>query len=306
MVLMFGKLLPIIVIVLIGMLLQKVKEITPEVIAGLKFILINVGLPCVLFLSFVRTEFEYKYIFLFIIVFFMCCVLHGAGLLFKRWLPYKFIPWFFSGYEFGLVGIALFTAIWGKENLPLVTLIGLGHEIFIWFVYAPMLEYANSRKLSLKHIAKSFITSPIIIGILLGIGFNLTGLIEVIDQTIIGQSVLSTIDTLSLITVPLILLVVGYSLTFDDVKWKQSFYYIVMRLALSLTVGSLAYFLIITIIGNMDPMFTKLFFGLLLLPPPYLLPLLITKDENEIKFFSNIVLIYTFITFIGFIILVLI
>ena len=306
MALMIGKLLPTVLIIIIGILLQKSKDMTADLVSGLKFIIINIGLPSVLFFAFLETKLEYKYIFLFVMVFLLCSALYGLGMFLRRWLGYTFAPGFFTGFEFGMVGVALFTAVWGVEKLPIISLIGLGHEVFIWFVYVPLLEYTNSRQVNLGKTLASFIRSPIIIAIVLGILLNITGLSKVIDQTVLGQSIFDTIDTLSLLTVPLILLVIGHSLTFEQMDWKKSFYYIALRLGAILALGTLVYFLVVSLIGNIDPIFAKAFYGFLLLPPPYILPLFIKDNEEESKFFSNLIVLYTLVSFIGFIILMLI
>lgn len=303
MALLITKLLPTVLIILIGILLQKAKDISVDVIAGFKFIIINIALPCILFFAFLETELEYRYMFLFGMVFLFCCGLYGIGILLKKWLIYEFTPGFFTGFEFGMVGIALFTAIWGVEKLPIISLIGLGHEVFIWFVYVPLLEYTNSRQVNLLKTLRSFLRSPIIIAIVLGIVFNVMGLFKMINQTILGQGVFNTLHTLSLLTVPLILIVIGYSLTFDQIDWKRSFCYVVLRLGTVLTLGTIVYFLIIGVIGDVDQMFAKAFYGFILLPPPYILPLFIKENEKEVKFFSNVTVLYTFVSFFSFVIL---
>jgi len=306
MALLIAKLLPTVLIIFIGVLLQKVKDITADVILGFKFIIVNIALPCILFFAFVGTNLEYKYLFLVVIVFLLCLVLYGIGILFKRRLPYQFTPGFFTGFEFGMVGIALFTAIWGVEKLPIITLIGLGHEVFIWFVYVPLLEYTNSKQVNILKTLGSFASSPIIIAIILGIILNTTGLFNLMNETILGKGIVDTLQTLSLLTVPLILLVIGHSLTFDQIDWKSSLHYALLRLGLVLVLGTGAYFIIVAIIGNIDEVFTKAFYGFILLPPPYILPLFIKDNETETRFFSNVIVLYTIISFFSFVVLMLI
>jgi len=306
MALLIAKLLPTVLIIFIGVLLQKAKEITADVIGGFKFIIVNIALPCILFFAFVETNLEYRYLLLVIMVFLLCLALYGIGILFRRRLPYQFTPGFFTGFEFGMVGIALFTAIWGVEKLPIITLIGLGHEIFIWFVYVPLLEYTNSKQVNILKTLASFASSPIIIGIVLGIILNITGLFNVINQSILGKGIFDTLGTLSLLTVPLILLVIGHSLRFDQIDWKSSINYVLLRLALVLTLGTLVYFIIIATIGNIDEVFTKAFYGFILLPPPYILPLFIKENEEETRFFSNAIVLYTIISFFSFVVLMVI
>lgn len=306
MTLIISKLLPVILIILIGVLLQRTKEVSMEVMKGIKFIIINIALPCILFFAFVNTKLESRYGLLFTIIFLFCCVLYCVGMLLSKKLIYQFTPSFFSGFEFGMVGIALFTAIWGVEKLVIFTLIGLGHEFFIWFVYVPALEYKNRKTVDFYKTFKSFFTSPIIIAIIMGIIINVFNLFSVIENTLLGGSIFNVLETLSYITVPLILIVIGYSLTFKQMHWKQSFHYISLRLIITILLGTGVYYLIQAVTGHIDDVFSKAFYIFILLPPPYIMPLFIENNEEEIQFFTNTIVLYTLISFMAFIVIVVI
>lgn len=68
MIALFEKLLPVLIIVFIGLLMRKKKLVSASAINELKQIIVNVALPCILFLSFGRTTLDAKYIVVVVMV----------------------------------------------------------------------------------------------------------------------------------------------------------------------------------------------------------------------------------------------
>lgn len=299
--LVVSKIIPLLLILLIGVVLQKSKDITDQVINGLKFVILKISLPAALFFAFGKANMELNYIVLFLLVFVYCCALYLVGKALKPKLKYEYTATYFTGFEFGMLGVALFTSIWGIENLPLIALIALGHEIFIWFVYAPLLQYKSSNAISFTKSFVSFLKSPIIIAIIAGILVNVTGFYNNLEGTLLGNSIIETLDKLAAITVPLILIVVGYSLRLKSTNWSASIKMVVYRFLTVLVLGILVYWLITVTLGEIDPLFFKAYFAFILLPPPYILPIMMKKDSDEILFFSNTIIIYTLWSFACFI-----
>jgi len=300
------KLTPLVVIIGIGVALQAVREITPEAINGVKFLIIHISLPAVLFSAFIKAPLKPEYLFLFVTMFLFCCLLYFLGRTIQRFHDFRYGAEFFTGFEFGMVGIALFTSLWGAEKLPVVVLIGLGHEIFIWFVYMPLLEYKNTGKVNVAVTLSTFIRHPILIAIIAGIGMNLLGFSFLLETTLPGRAVSTTLSVLTPITGPLILVVVGYSIRLASVQWKATTIFISLRLCAVLLVGTLAYLVMTAVAGEIDPLFATIFFAFILLPPPFILPLFIENNESELRFFSNAIMVYTLLSFAGFLVLMMV
>lgn len=125
------KLLPIFILLLIGFLLNKTKLLTDSVIDGLKNIIIKVALPAVLFDAFASMTLQVSYLLIFIVMFIFCILLYGIGSMLNRYFPNTFSQYYTKGYmtgfEFGMIGVGLFGAIWGVEKLPVIMLVGFGH-----------------------------------------------------------------------------------------------------------------------------------------------------------------------------------
>ncbi|SNR35148.1 AEC family transporter [Lutibacter flavus] len=299
--LIISKLIPLLIILLIGVLLQKSKDITPKVINGLKFIILKISLPAVLFFAFSNVTLEVRYSLLFILIFLFCCFLYLIGYFLKPKLKYEYTAEYFTGFEFGMLGVALFSSIWGVENLPIIALVALGHEVFIWFVYAPLLQYKSSHEVHMLQSFISFLKSPIIISIFAGIIVNILDLYPLINSSVLGGSIFNTLNILSVITVPLILIVVGYSIRLKETNWLASVKLVAIRFLTVMVVGIGTYYLILLLVGEIDELFLKAFFAFILLPPPFILPIMMKKDSDEILFFSNTIIIYTLWSFICFV-----
>lgn len=303
------KLLPVLIMIAVGWILRKNKIISGNTINELKQLIVNVALPCILFLSFSKTALEARYILIVVLMFALCMSMYGFGFLLKRVMPRTFgsffTPWFMSCFEFGMIGIGLFGALFGSDNLPLITLIGLGHEFFNWFVAIPYVQLRDTGKYSLTATLGKFLCSPVILSILAGLAANLSGFYDFLQTPFWGRALLGTMTTVSGICVPLILMVVGYSLIIEKGNAPRVAAYIILRLAPILAVGTLVLFLIHKLVGPVDPLFNIAFYAYLILPPSYLIPVFVKDDEAERHFFSQAVVYYTIVSFLGYIVLLL-
>lgn len=307
--LLLEKLLPVLIILSIGWFLRKREILSFGTVNELKSIIVNVALPCILFLSFSKTSLEPRYFIIVILVFALCLAMYGIGFLLRRRIPELFgsifTPWFMGGFEFGMIGIGLFGALWGEENLPLITLIGLGHEFFAWFVAVPYIQFKNSGKFNLAQTFGNFIRTPIILGIMGGLLANLTGIYSSLETFFLGRALLSTMSTVSNLVVPLILMVVGYSLVLERGNTKKIACHIAARLGPILAIGTVVLMLVRSFAGTLDPLFTVAFYAFIILPPSYLMPIFVQEDESERHFLSQAVIYYTLVSFAGYFILML-
>ena len=309
MTLLLQKLLPIIIIIIIGAIIRRKQLLCEQTIDGLKTIIIKIALPAVLFTAFSKTDFKLAYLLLFLIIFLFCSLLYFIGEVLHRKFPknfnYTYSSGYFTGFEFGMIGVGLFSAIWGIDKLPVIMLIGFGHELFIWFVYVPLIKLKGNEKFTVSKTFIEFIKTPTILAIILGTIFNLTGLYNILENNILGSSIFATIDFLMPLTTPLILIIIGYSLTLKKLNLSKIFVYIGIRTFFVLSIGSFVLFLLLKIIPTLDSFFVMAFYAFILLPAPYILPLYI-EDKKEAEFFSQFLVYSTIVTFVGNIILLIV
>ncbi len=305
---MIVSLLPVFMILVVGVLIRHLKLVSEEVIHGLKTLIIRIALPGVLFMAFAQSEMGLDNLIFFVLVFVYCVALYGIGGLLHRTMP-KLFPdrytnGYFTGFEFGMIGIGLFTAIWGMDKLPIIAVIAFGHEIFIWFVYVPVLEIRKTGHVSVKKVLSDFIKTPTIIGILLGIVVNLTNMYEVILSVTVGKALINGLTMMGNIIAPLILFVIGYAMTFKKVPVKKSLTLLLSRWVVVLALGWALITLVKVFIPGTTDFMVKAFYAFILLPPPFILPLFIKDDyQEEITFFSELLIYYTVLSFAAYVVL---
>ena len=81
-----------------------------------------------------------------------------------------------------MLGISLFGGAYGLDKIGYIAVADLGHEIFIWFVFLPLLLAKRDGVQNPKEIAKSLLSAPVIIAILASILFNVLGRREALYQ----------------------------------------------------------------------------------------------------------------------------
>lgn len=297
------RLLPVFILLGIGFFAKQKKILSDAFINELKILIIKIALPAVLFDAFSSMTLQVSYLLLFTIVFVYCCILYGIGYGLHRMFPNTFKRFYTKGYmtgfEFGMIGVGLFGAIWGMDKLQVIMLIAFGHELFIWFFYVLLISKSKEKSFSLKETITHFIKTPTIIAIILGVIANLLGIRHWMDGNIFGQSIMVVVEFLKPLTSPLILIVIGYTMVFRRTHLRETAVYIITRIILVLGIGTLALFAIKYLIHDLDPLFTTAFYAFILLPAPYILPLYI-REEEEVTFFTQLLVYSTAVSFVAY------
>lgn len=301
------RLLPIFFLLAIGFIAKHRKMFKESFIEELKKLILMIALPAVLFDAFAKMTLQVSYILLFVLVFFYCCLLYLLGNLLHNLFPKiysrAYTAGYLAGFEFGMIGVGLFGAIWGMDKLPIIMLIGFGHELFIWFFYVPLVSIKKNQRFNLIDTLWQFLKTPTIIAIILGILVNLGGIYTKIQGSAIGGSMLAVIEFLKPLTSPLILIVIGYTMIFRRGNFREMAVYILTRLSLVMGLGAILLLAVRFLVSGLDPLFSQAFYAFILLPAPYILPLYI-QDQKEGAFFTQLLVYSTAVSFIGYAILV--
>ena len=301
------RLLPIFFLLAIGFIAKQRNIFEESFIEGLKTLIVKITLPAVLFDAFSKMALQFSHLLLFVLVFFYCSFLYLVGHLLHKLFPKiygrAYTSGYLTGFEFGMIGVGLFGAIWGMDKLPIIMLIGFGHELFIWFFFVPLISMKKNNRFSLTDTLWQFLRTPTIIAIILGVLTNLSGIYPKIGETSIGGSILAMIEFLKPLTSPLILIVIGYTMIFYRGNLREMTVYILSRLSLVLGLGTIVLFAARFLVTDLDPLFNQAFYAFILLPAPYILPLYI-QDHKEAAFFTQLLVYSTAVSFIGYGILV--
>ncbi|AGB42374.1 putative permease [Halobacteroides halobius DSM 5150] len=299
------NIIPILCLIILGYILNKLKFTSADTINEFKNFVLNVSLPALLFQSFLEINLEIKYIFIILTVFLANLLMLGIGKFFKKVLKIE-NPYFallFTGFAAGVMGIPLFSVAYGAKNVDFFGMVQLGQEFYVWFILFPILSNLKGFVNSLKDRVLSFLESPIIISILLGLVLNLLGYNEFNNNFLIG--ILNTIDLVGQVTLPLILITIGYKIKFKF----EGFYLPLKTLGLRLTIF-VCLALVIDKFIFQKLLYLKDIFGIALLvmfilPPPFSMSLLVRKDDKKSQIYvDNTISLGIIISLLSFIVIV--
>ena len=300
-----NAILPIIVLLAIGQLLRRKNIFTDAAVDSIKKLIVNITLPTVLFTSFLETQLESRYLLLMLLVFLLCVLLFFFGKWMKKLLNqhWQYFPFLMTGFEFGMLGLSLFATAYGLENFSSMAILGIPHEIFIWFIYLTLLMRQGEQMPTIGGLVKSFITSPIIIAIFLSITINLLGWTAPIKEFVFADGIFNILNILANLTGPLILLMIGYEIHINRELLRSSALVVAVRLSiLTITALLLNHFVLDAVLG-LGKNFQAAFFTLLILPPPFIIPIFMKAGLDEEKaFINNTLMLHTIASIAVFII----
>ena len=301
--LIINRVLPIFLLLSLGVIIRRRQFLSESTIDDLRKIVVNLALPAVLAISFLGIDLEPTYLAIFALTFALCVVLFGLGNLLKRWLniPYIYFPFLMTGFEYGMLGVSLFGSAYGLENIGYIAVADLGHELFIWFVFLAFLLMKRDNLSRPGQLVTAFVKSPVIIGILAGIAFNLLGLRSFLYDSPITGGIMATLEFLSNLTIPLILILVGYGIRFEKHALRDLLLVIGIRLALLIPLALILNAVLIRNLLQLERPFEAALFTLLILPPPFIIPLYMRRGLiEERRYVNNVLMGYTVVSLVLF------
>ncbi len=303
--LIFNRIAPIILLLFIGKWMNKKDFVSASAIGEIKKLVVNLALPAALFMSFFTMEIKSAYFWFvpILITIEIMLFIFGTFLQKKLSIEGEYFPFLITGFEYGMVGVSLFAAAYGIEQLGKIAIIDFGQELFVWFIYMAFLTQKREGSTNFKNLTKMFLTSPVILAILSGILLNLSGLSAIVISSPIAAGFLNTIEIIASLTIPLILFVVGFGIQLDRNELRYSLRVILIRLSVLIPAALLINKYIIGGLLGLDNGFQSAFFTLLILPPPFILTLFMDQSlERERHRIDSTLTLHTIATIFIFII----
>jgi predicted permease len=281
--LIFNRIAPIILLLLIGKWLNMKAFLSAGTVAEIKKLVVNLALPAVLFMSFFNMKIEATHFWFVPLMIVIEMTLYLIGVFLHRQLNVRgeYFPFLITGFEYGMIGLSLFGAAYGFDQIGKIAIIDFGQELFIWFIYITLLTRKREGRTDFKSLASMFVTSPVILAILSGILLNVLGFSEFLINTPFADGFFITIELIGSLTVPLILIVVGYGIQLDRDELKYSLRVILIRLAIVIPLAMLVNRFLIAGWLNLDSSFQAAFFTMMILPPPFILTLFMDQKLVE-------------------------
>jgi predicted permease len=298
--------LPILFLISLGYWARRRNFLTEATIDELRKIVVNLALPAVLFISFLSIELKLSYLVIFGVIFSLCILLFLLGMLIKKQLNIRdaYFPYLTTGFEYGMLGISLFGAAYGLEKIGYIAVTDLGHEIFIWFVFLPLLLIKRDGAQNPKTIIKSFLSAPVVIAILVSLLFNVLGGQMWLYQWPVTGAVMAVFKFLGNLTVPLILIIVGYGIHINRARLKDVLLVVLLRLGILLPLALFLNSYLVRDFLQLDKLFEVALFTLLVLPPPFIIPLYARADldREERQHINNVLTLHTIISMFVFLV----
>ena len=295
---------PIILLIGLGTVVRRVGVISERGLEEIKTLIVNVALPAVLFVAFLTIRFESRYLGLFLFMPVVLFALLGLGYALGR-LPgwSRPVPFLATGFEFGMLGISLFGTAYGMDQVGVISVVGLPHELFIWFVFVTLLRLRYGTGGTWGETLKSFLTSPVIVAILAGTVLNVAGASAWITTAVIPASVVGALEMLGAIIGPLILIVIGYGTRISRSGVGQAMPLVVIRFAAVLATGLWVVPPVVEGVLGLPAIFSHAVFTFLILPPPFIVPLYIPAEHtDDLTYSNNVISLYTVASIVAFLI----
>jgi malate permease and related proteins len=296
--------LKIVIFLFLGVLFRKKAVLNQQSIEGLKKIILYLAIPAILFLSFSRLDFNLSFLPVTAAVFSINFIMFWFGVLIYKLSgsKHRLLPLSLSTMNFALLGIPLYEAVYGIENLHHYTVFGVGNEIFIWFVFYFMFRWFLSTEHAESSEWKSFFKTPVIWGIILGCMAGLFKIDITTSENFIVSAISDVIVTASKLTTPLILVFVGFNISLSSKYTLKSLKYVLLRLTSIYALGYLIKFTVIDRFFDPSMMGNAAYFLLLSLPPVFSLPILADEylESDEHILLNNVIVLHAVITIVLF------
>ncbi len=276
--------LPVFVMLIMGMLFRSRNFISREGVDTLKKVVINLTLPFALFSAFATAEYTVSAVVIPAVIYVTCGVMLALAFLAAKLQKSagKLSPFVSACFEAGMLGLPLFALLFPDENISHFAILMLGHDLFVFTLYKTLLV----GKTDLKAIVKDMLTSPTLIGVLLGLAVGATGLYGLLHKWGVGGILDGVTGFVSAPTAAVILLCMGYDFVPREIPWKKTVKLIAVRLVIAAAILAGLIFLNRAVLGNM--MFEGALIILFILPPPFIIPVFANEPAERAEISASL------------------
>ena len=166
-----------------------------------------------------------------------------------------------------------------------------------------MLKGVGGTRQTAKEVIKGILSTPVLLAVLTGVVLSVTGIGGWIESSSVGPVLGGVCEFIAAPTSAVILVVIGYRMNFIGVAWKKISKVIVLRLVQQGIMAALVFAFFKTLGGIFaEPLTLISVIVMLILPPPFIVPLYVEGEEKK-EFYSSAISVYTMVSIVGFMIL---
>ncbi len=272
-----AQVLPVFLLILAGALLRRLRFFQPATIADLKKLIVNATLPAALFLAFGTVQIQPAYLLIVAAVFGACLLVLFLARPLGPWVGVDsvYFPSLLTGFEAGMMGYAIFGAVYGAANIYKFGIVDLGQVLFVFFVLVPGLTRMAQPdgSISFRTTLLGFLRTPVILAIVGGLLFQALGLTALFTVHPLLDGMLEAVRLLGAMTTPLVALAIGYELTLRPGALRAPARTAALRVLIWLPAGLLFAWLVVGRLLGLDPVFQAAVLTMVLLPGPFVIPI---------------------------------
>lgn len=301
----FTKIVPVILMVLIGFSCKRFRIISEEGVNGLKTLATDFMLPVLLFNTLATTVYTGQTAMIIGAMFLHLCLAFILGMIARKRFPSLgvFLPFIVSSFEGGMLGYPLYMVLFGEGQLSNVATLDIANTIFTFTIYLAFLTSQVTGSFAIKDMVGNVLHSKVFWGVFLGIVLGLTGLFNGFLNTAIGQTYDACQQMLTSAISAIILIVVGYGLSFRREVLSQCCKAILARIAISAALLCVTMLLLGSIMNTPEKIAALILYTFL--PPTFVVPTY-AKTENETQLLSTTISLYCVFTILVFVVLTII
>ena len=292
--------LPVLITFGIGYLCKRKQIFGMEGLKGLKAVVSHVTLPAVVFYAFLTAEYSGKIVLTFLVVFLSCALGLAVGFALRRFVkPYgKYLPFLLTNFEGGMLGYALFGMLYAGQT-RLFAMVDIGQTFAAFTIFLSTLKAVNGEKVSVGGLVKGMVNNIIFVCIVLGAVLGILGVGQWVLSSSAGAVIAEVAQFIAAPTGALILIIVGYELSFKKSLFVPVMKTVGLRIAVLYTLLAAGALIIFSVIPFDKPLFVAMLLAYSL-PGPFIIPIYANADENG-EYISTTLSVQTLVSIVLFV-----
>ena len=293
--------LPVLAMIIIGFAFKKTGFLSEDNIEGIRKYIINIALPVTIFHAMSVANIDIDTIKIVGIMFAVLSIAMIIGFLTRGITPepYKnYYPFLITIFEGGMFAYPLYQNLCGEERFANIVIIDIAGCLFGFGLFFGLLALVDQKsKINIKTLGLNALKSPTFVAVILGLIFNLTGIMDRLLGSVVGDTYIAVKEIIVVPLTTMILIYVGYMIKIDKKIFGQCIKAIAVRL---ITMASLC-FITIKMLHNVvvDKYMLYAFLVYFLCPPSFALTSFV-KDKKAGEYFAMTTSMYVIITIIGY------
>lgn len=293
--------LPVLVMIIMGVTFRKTGFISEKGMDDIKKYITKIALPVTIFHAMAIATMNKDTAFIIVVMFLMLALAMVIGFLLRPFMkePYKsYLPFMITLFEGGMFSYPLYQNLCGDTYFVNIVIVDIAGCIFGFGIFYGILALVDQKlPFSFKTMAETAFTSPTFLAVVFGLLVNLTGLMNVLLGSPVGDTYIAIKDIVTAPLTAMILLVVGYSLKLD----KSLFVVCLKTVILRCMVIGLLGLAVVKILGNSisDVYMLTAFLIMFITTPTFSAPGFV-KNKDAASYFAMTTSLFVFVTIIGY------